>query len=284
MYPLNLPGPAFLALYCAVAFCAVVYVAFRVSAIDDRLAPARGGPLRDPYAIAFLRGGRFELVRVAAMALAHRGLLRATGTQLTTVPGQTLETAPPVEQAILQSCATGNSVSGLVADARVAVASDEYQRRLEERNLLAGPVVLAGRRGVVSGPAALLLIFALAKLVYAVSHGHGNVLFLVVLACAATIVLAMIGKRRRTSAGDAELSHLSGLFAALRRRRVAIEGDGLSEAMLLAAVYGVYEFDGSQAGPVHRMFAVARRPSDSSCGGSSCGGGGGCGGCGGCGG
>ena len=67
-------GPDFLALF--IGICVLVYFAVSVAVLTGE-APATGEPrIRDPYVIAYLRGDLQELVRVAALSLVLRGLLK----------------------------------------------------------------------------------------------------------------------------------------------------------------------------------------------------------------
>jgi uncharacterized protein (TIGR04222 family) len=85
---LTLRGPEFLALF--IAICVVVY--FLVSgaiAVGERRTPGDAPRIRDPYVIAYLRGGFEELVRVVTLSLVLRGLLQ--------LDAERLRTADPTE-------------------------------------------------------------------------------------------------------------------------------------------------------------------------------------------
>jgi uncharacterized protein (TIGR04222 family) len=85
--PFDLPGPSFLLFYaCLGVFVAIALRSFR-RRNEEGSAPRID--TSDPYLIAYLRGGKNEAARVAAVSLVDRGLLKEEGTgRLWTVRGQ----------------------------------------------------------------------------------------------------------------------------------------------------------------------------------------------------
>lgn len=89
----------------------------------------------------------------------------------------------------------------------------------------------------------------------------------------------------------AMLRELGGLFQALKRSPIKLPGSAITEATMLAAVFGVYVLPAGDRETWRKLFPhpLAQNASGSStgsgCGSSGCGGGGSCGGggCGGCG-
>jgi uncharacterized membrane protein YgcG len=129
-------------------------------------------------------------------------------------------------------------------------------------------------------------VIAMIKILVALSTGHSNVFFLVILAIAGTALLVRRALTRRTLAGNTALQNLRVLFGSLwRARRRGKKVEDPSEAALLAAVFGVYTVGAFDSIAWARMFP-SKANSDSCSGGGSCGsggcggGGGGCGGCG----
>jgi uncharacterized protein (TIGR04222 family) len=284
---LTMRGPQFLLLFAVLAVVVYVLVG-RIIAARERERQPSSQRLRDPYAIAYLRGSINELIKVAALSLTMRGLLRVGTTTLETVDRSDVErVGVPIERAVLKSCVNGANPDRIRAHPNVATAAEEYLRDLTDRGLLADAEIRGMRRGVVLLGILVLVGLAVAKIVVALSTGHSNIAFLVIGAVVATIVLLTRISRRRTQAGDAALSDLTSLFSALRGRPQPLPLNAVPEATLLAAVYGVYLLPDARAW--NRVFTRADTSSSnggSSCGsGSSCGGGGGCGGggCGGCG-
>src|ERR1700761_9057123 len=74
MNPLNIPGPLFLALYAALTV-ALSWMTFRKIAAREEESQTRLLKVREPYAIAYLRGGVDQLTQVVVLALIRRGLL-----------------------------------------------------------------------------------------------------------------------------------------------------------------------------------------------------------------
>src|SRR5262249_21439553 len=114
-----------------------------------------------------------------------------------------------------------------------------------------------------------------------------NVLFLILLAVASPFAVWLPVSLRRTRLGDRMLADLRQLFGTLHRRAATIRrGEMTSEAMLLAAVFGISALPtGSYIDLVQAYRRVDQANTSSGCGsggGDGCGGGGG-GGCGGCG-
>jgi uncharacterized protein (TIGR04222 family) len=133
--------------------------------------------------------------------------------------------------------------------------------------------------------AALLLGIALGKIVIAFGRGRHNVEFLIILAVIALGVVWFLVRRPRTHLGNRMLKDLQRLFKALRQRAATIRpGAMTSDAMLLAAVFGISALPAAGFADFLRVYKKAASSGGgcgSSCG-SGCGGGGG-GGCGGCG-
>jgi uncharacterized protein (TIGR04222 family) len=285
---LTMRGPPFLALFAVLAVAVYVLVGW-IIATRERERAIAGQRLRDPYAIAYLRGGLDELVKVAALALTLRELLRVGTATLQTVEGSDVARVNvPIEGAVLRCCLQGATPEVIRRHPRVVAAEAEYVQDLTQRGLLADADVRRTRRGIVWMGILALLGLAVAKIVVALSTGHTNIAFLVISAAIATVVLLSRIGRRRTQAGDASLRDLTTLFASLRSRPLPL--NAVPEATLLAAVYGIYRVPDAGALGWNKIFARRNTSSSelggSSCGsGSSCGGGGGCGGggCGGCG-
>jgi uncharacterized protein (TIGR04222 family) len=284
---LTMRGPQFLLFFTLIAICAYVALGFLVAARERERWPGNQR-VRDPYAIAFLRGGTSELVQVVALALLLRGLLKVELSYLKTVnPSDVERVAPPVEKAVLKACATPIKPTSIAANAGVSVAANGYERDLEAMQLLADGEVRRARTGPVLLVIALLCGLAVMKILVAIATGHTNVFFLVFVAFLASVWMLMRITKRRTSAGDAALKNLTSLFSSLRRRRRYFPTNTVTDATMLAAVFGIYLLPDVSRASWAKLFA---KPADSgssssnSCG-SSCGGGSGCGGggCGGCG-
>jgi uncharacterized protein (TIGR04222 family) len=282
----TLRGPEFLVLFGGIMIVVYLIVDAAIAAFEARLPSDTR--IRDPYSIAYLRGEARELLRVVAMSLVQRGLLGVAGKTFLTVDDAEIERVRiPVEQEILRLCRKPHSAPGLVTAAGFEAAADVYRRELVSRGLIASEEVKHKRWLYVLAGSACLLGIAVIKIVVALSTGHSNVFFLVILAVVAVWLLARRAVADRTLAGTATLRKLRTLFDSLwRARRRGKKFEDPSEAALLAAVFGVYSVPAFDSISWSAMFPNRTSNScggGSSCGSSGCGGGGGGGGCGGCG-
>jgi uncharacterized protein (TIGR04222 family) len=290
VFPFNLSGPQFLAFYAA---CAIV-VLLVTRAIRRRAED--GEPLKlafdDPCAIAFLRGGAAEAIRVAAFSLLDRGLLRLDQGKLHARSAAEIQFARrPIERALLTRFQVPGDAKDIAGDAALARHCSAYQAELEKRRMLPDEQQRAARSRMMWIAIGVLCLLALVRIAQAVAVGRGNIWFLVALAVLAAVLAAAGTRTRLTRLGDRTLADLRTLFGGLRRRRTQLTPGGASnEAALLAAVFGLAALPPAFA---EIRSALGPAPSgdggssggdsggSSGCGGGGDGGGGGCGGCGG---
>ena len=289
---LTMPGPQFLILF--VAICVAVYVCVTV-VIGMGETGARGERrIRDPYLIAYLRGATDESIRVATLALVLRGLLQVKTSEFRTAdPSEIDRAAVPIEKALLSTCREGASPAQILLNTGVRTAADHYHNRLVDAGLIPGEAAQTLRQRAVLIGIAVLVTVAAAKIMVALSTGHHNILFLIILAGVAAVLLFAKLNERLTRRGRAALRDLRTLFASMKSRSRTLPANAVPEVTLLAAVFGVYLPPGMAQGAWEKMFPLPNTgpssgydtsSSASSCGsGGGCGGGGGGGGCGGCG-
>lgn len=280
----TLRGPEFLALFVGLFIVVYVVVEALISSYELRLPTDTR--IRDPYAIAYLRGDSRELLRVAAMSLVLRRLLAVEGKTFLTVDSAEIERVQiPVEKEILRLCQKPYSAPGLVAAPGFTAAADAYRRDLVSRGLIADETVRHRRWMYIFAAMAFLVTIATIKIVVALATGHSNVFFLMILLIAAVALLARRALIHHTAAGSAALVNLRTLFQSLwRARRDGKKLEDPSEAALLAAVFGVYTLGAFDSIAWARLFPSKSNSCGGGCGSSGgCGGGGGGGGCGGCG-
>jgi uncharacterized protein (TIGR04222 family) len=284
---LTLKGPEFLFLFAGLVIVVYATVAAAISSHESRL-PSEPR-IRDPYAIAYLRGDTRELIRVVALSLSLRGLLKVgRSTFVTTDPAHIDRVQIPLEKEVLVQCRTFCTPPALAHAPSVQAIVDEYRSELIGRGLLADEDVKRARWLPVLAGSAILVGIALAKILVAIATGHSNIVFLLMLCVASVYFLARQITARRTLAGSTALSNLATLFASLKSRRNSLSADSAAEATLLGAVFGVYVMPDLDAIAWDKLFPKPKSSASSGCNagtGSGCGGGGGCGsgGCGGCG-
>jgi uncharacterized protein (TIGR04222 family) len=284
MNPFDLSGPSFLVFYICVAL--IVIIGLKLAIDEAEGGAPRALPLSDPYQIAWLRGGTREAARIAVLSLIDRGLLAVSGDNLVNRSSAQSSVRAPIERAILARCAqSGTLATAMLDDPAVERACTPYRSRLEHLQLTPDPAMRAYRYRWLAVAIAILLAVALSKIVIAFGRGRYNVQFLIILMALGLWAVCLIVRRPRTHLGNRMLKDLRRLFRALRQRAATIRpGAMTSDAMLLAAVFGISALPATGFADFLRVYKKAASSGGgcgSSCG-SGCGGGGG-GGCGGCG-
>jgi uncharacterized protein (TIGR04222 family) len=285
MNPFDLSGPSFLVFYICVALIVVIALKLVIDGAEGGAPPAL--PLSDPYQIAWLRGGTPEAARIAVLSLTDRGLLAVSGDNLVNSSHAQPVVREPIESAILARCRPfGTAATAVLGDPGVERACAPYRARLERLQLMPDAAMRAQRYRAFTIASAILFGIALAKIVIAFGRNRYNVGFLLILTAIALGLVWLLVRRRRTHLGNRMLKDLQRLFRALRQRAATIRAGAMtSDAMLLAAVFGISALPATGFADFLRVYKKAASSGGgcgSSCG-SGCGGGGG-GGCGGCGG
>lgn len=290
MNPFDLRGPQFLVFYVFLIAATLIVLGVLRRRRDLELSSGSGARLHDPYAIAYLRGGTGELLRVAVVSLVDRTLLSVGHDRLTRTPiGRDAQVRKRIEQELLDFCATPREPSELFEGKALEGAALEYDYELSQLGLVPDDAIEAARRRLFLGAAAVLLFFSLTKIVVAFLRGRMNVGFLILLTLGALWLAYKVAFPHQTSRGKQYLAELRNLFQSLRARVRHIRPGGSSADLALAvAVFGISVVPEWGFSWVPRLFPKAGSSSSGSCG-ASCGssgcGGGGCGGgCGGCGG
>jgi uncharacterized protein (TIGR04222 family) len=281
---LEMRGPTFLLLYGLVAImtCIAVWGSIRQRETRAGASPLR---IRDPYEIAYLRGGTQELVKVVTLALMRRGLIAPMGASLQATAADTAVAAADIERAVLATCRSATPAHLLAGYDNIRTAALRYHEALTDKHLMPDAVMLRARLTLAAVALASLGGFALAKIAHALYTGHSNIELLICLVVVSAVALFKIARHPRTADGDRALGHLDVLFGRVKRGPRPIRPDQLNEALLLAAVYGDYARPGAELSAWRRLFPDPKRNQNSDggsggCGSSGCGGGGGCGGCG----
>lgn len=291
MNPFDLHGPDFLVFY-AVFAGAVFLAAYLLRVIvEGGRAPKID---LDPYAIAYLRGGKTEAARVAIISLVDRGLLSASGLTLKRERHAKPDTVRhPIEKYLLEEFAGSRKASEIFDAGGLDEACSAYQSVLEKHALLPDSRVTTARGLLLIGTVLLLGGVAVVKIGVALSRGRTNIGFLVIEALLAIVLACGVCTPRITARGCTMLQDLRALYAGLISRTAAIQPGGATiEAMMLAAIFGIMALPAAGFGYARTLFPKAAKKGSggsgcgascgsscgSSCGGGSCGGG--CGGCG----
>jgi uncharacterized protein (TIGR04222 family) len=286
MNPFDLSGPSFLVFYVGLGLIVIIASKLVIDEAEGGAPPTL--PLSDPYQIAWLRGGTPEAARIAVLSLTDRGLLAVSGDNLVNSSHAQPVVREPIESAILTRCRPfGTAATAVLDDPGVERACALYRARLERLQLMPDAAMRARRYRWFALAAALLLGVALGKIAIAFGRGRYNVGFLIILTAIGLGVVWFLVRHPRTHLGNRMLKDLQRLFRALRQRAATLRAGAMtSDAMLLAAVFGISALPAAGFVDFLRVYKKAAS-SDGGCGsscGSGCGGGGGGGGCGGCGG
>ena len=308
MNPFDLRGPEFLLFY--ICFASVVLLVLLLSRNFGGVASSAKAPMDDPYFVAFLRGGESECVRVATLALMDRGLLSIQGSgsapssllsesRLVASDPQAISAVRRhIEKEILEAFQTASRISSTLEALHYCSACQDYGARLEQLGLIHTQRAREAFRYRIWVAVALLSGVALLKILIAISRGHSNFTFLILLAFLASYLATRVVSPFRTPSGERFLESFRSLFDSLRRRASMLRPGGASTDLVwLASIFGLSAVPGlafphasaliirpvPAAGSESSGFFSNTNSSGtfSSCGGgcgSGCGGG--CGGCG----
>jgi uncharacterized protein (TIGR04222 family) len=301
MNPLDLPGPAFLALYMILLVCAlVVALLFRRWLV----ATGEGQPLTavwlDPYEAAFLSGGGNAVIDTAIAMLVQRRVLKAaSATRSLVACGPLARDAHPVEQAVYTAARSSRPVQEVRAAAMWSV--EQVAERLKKIGLVLSDGRWRAARWIPTLIVAAVLLLGLVKIYIGMSR-HRPVSLLVTLSMFTAVITLVffLARPRATPLGEQLLSQL-------KLNNAALQTTARSQPQMLTpgdmayaiGLFGIGSLPFADAAWTELRQTLSPPPSatsgsssscsssssgsscsSSSCG-SSCGGGGGCGGCGG---
>jgi uncharacterized protein (TIGR04222 family) len=310
-------GPHFLVFYgTMIAFTlAICWWWVRQSDTSDHLPPLELPRQVDPYAVAYLRGGKNEVIRLAIFDLLQNGYLEIVDANLEaidekgqgdsgqkkwirqTANGRVHGELAPVVHTVwkwFRAMRKPEEVFSGDLPAKIEAHCEEYQRWMETESLTPTEGRTASLQARWMG---VLLIAGLGgyKLAVALSQGRHNVLFLVFMGVVGLVLLFVACKPRRLSRrGKLYLERLQSTFEGLKRQAsTTVMGGAKPDLLLATGVFGIAMLASTPYGFFGDVFKQGARSSGGcggGCGGAGCGGGGcgggGCGGggCGGCGG
>ena len=296
MNPFDLRGPAFLGLYIALSIVGLIllYLAQRAVILGEqrRVSADARKHLRDPYLVAYLRGGVREVLHTLVFALNQRKLVSSAGENLVAMGSREASNKLPhsLESQLMSRLHKAQPMKDLIDDASLKASIERYAEPLRESGLVADDEEYARRKPAFLVVAGALAAFSAIKILVALQRGHSNIIFLLILTLIAVSACHAIFRLPKTNAGRRALNDQQTLFGRLKTRvgRMAAQG-ATNEAVLVAATFGLDSLPKEEY-PFAAMLFHKSKKGSSSCSsgcGSSCGGGGGggCGGgCGGCGG
>jgi uncharacterized protein (TIGR04222 family) len=287
MFPFDLPGPEFLLFYAA--FFVVVLVLLYLYRQDKESDPPPPVAPNDPYLMACLRGGPKEVICAATVGLIDRGFLTIAERKVGQSPSANAELlSHPIEKEIWAFFEDPADLFAVNIRPAVLEVAAEYEAELRRLKLIPDEQIQGTRRTAAWFAAGLLLAVGALKLTVALSSGHTNVAFLIVMMVVAPYVVMKTGFPYRTATGNKYLANMRALFSGLHDQVKSIQpGTGTREVLWALSIFGVSALPAS-AFPAVQYFTQARGGmggggdgGGGGCGGGGGGGGGGCGGCGG---
>lgn len=297
----NLRGPEFLVFFTTVSVITIIIVWYMRRWIEggevgeeESLAK---NIAKDPYQIAYLHGGRLEVIRVAVVSLLERGLMNADGDKLQTQDSNAaVKVRRPLDKAIVTKFAEAQRGQDVCTDSVIQMEADVIGAPLKEMKLIPDAGTYMTRLFILLVAIGFLEFIAGMKIYIALQRGHTNIIFLIILAVIAPIILCIVLLRFRTVLGDKCYAYLHNFFNSLNNRRNSFDLQRTtSELTFLAAVFGISALPSSFGGMIKSLkihppgqSGVLSGGCGSACGaggggGGGCGGGGCGGGCGGCG-
>ena len=178
--PFDLPGPSFLVLYIILGIGVNLLIRSLILQ-KEKNSPASLRACTDPYKLAYLRAGACETLRVVLFSLIDRGLIKASDTAVTAEPQAQEIVKRPVEQAVVGFFATPQQIREIFDYPAALGAAEEYCRELTDEGLMADRSVLNSRRSLSFAALILLLGISVIKIIVALSLGHQNIFFLIIL-------------------------------------------------------------------------------------------------------
>ena len=291
MIPFTLPGPAFLAFYTVFAIVVLVVCTIRTRSYYGRGSEVSVSTLTaDPYAIAYLRKGQDETIKVALFNLADRGILDVDDGSVSLKRKNASEALRrDLDRVLVSQGRESGKAAKLMSDAKVVAACHAYKKDLQSRGLLPDDREQGARLRMFFIAAALLVGVAAIKVLIALAQGRSNVGGLIFLTIVALIAALFACSSHRTVKGKRALESVQALLKRAKGNASRLRPGGASnEALLLASAFGLAVLPAAAFPVIEQMFPKPQSSGDSGSSGdggsscsSSCGGGGGCGGCGG---
>jgi uncharacterized protein (TIGR04222 family) len=295
----DLSGPEFLVVYAIFAIGVIV-------AARARTVPAAAGTIadpgpvtvdRDPYEVAYLRGGANELLRFTVFDLVSRGFLMVPEpAKPKDPPTQVVQTGQgdPLslngfQREVVAFYGVPHTTAELFASnlpaAAETFAAASFKPRLEAERFFAPPGAIASATLVRGWALLALLSLSGYRFFTAIVKHHNNVLFLTIETVLAVVALLLLTRVSRLSLRGR--SYLQRLTTALKSTAAPLAA-GAGMLPILVAATGLEALADTQYASMNRLFPRRSSRASGSCsggcgggGGDSSGGGDGGGGCGG---
>lgn len=234
----DLPGPEFLFVYVILlvlwSYGFVVYRRWRESTPIISYKKEV-----NPYAIAHLRGGVREALKIALATLIDREIIKMTEDhKYISDPARAGEVTDRTEKDVYHYFETARPIRDLRDSTLSRRLSARFDSELREMGALPGAGDRRGRAVAVLLSIAILEIVLIIKFCLALSRNRTNVAGLVILAIVVPIVFLILNGKKKTARGERFLGDLKNLFHDPQARSRAKHATDPTEAILLAAAVG----------------------------------------------
>ena len=212
------------------------------------------------------------MARVAILSLLDRGLLVSEDDKLHGKEGAERLVRRPLERAICDVFSTPRKANAIYGDPKFVEACDGLRHELEELRLLPDQTVRGNLRMLKLVCLGSLIGVAGTKIYVAISRGHFNILFLVLLTILSVWLVNRQIRSRRTELGDRAIEVVKNDFGYLRADPSRVH-HGTTDYVMLIAVFGIAALAADDLAFASALFPRAMAASSASggdWGGSSC--------------
>lgn len=155
--------------------------------------------LSDPYSIAFLRGGKNEMLRIATISLIDRRILKVAGSNVSTVAINAANgVRSPLEQQVLVYFAAPKTAPSIFSTRTFDAIAGQYERDLAQIGALPDASIKSARMGRLALALLLLWSIAFVKIAVAMARGRSNIQFLIILAVVFAVLAYKAANPRTT--------------------------------------------------------------------------------------
>lgn len=287
----NMPGPWFLGLYASLGLSLAIALRFWVRSFDQSQwkAPLEIPKQIDPYEIAYLRGGSWEVVRVAIVELFERKLLERESTNesrswFRPISNRWVASASyddhmplkPIHRSLLEHFRIPKDPTSVFeCDFKDVLqsSSESWDRWFEQQDLVNSPETLEKTQNAFLVALTLMVSLGVYKFVAAVLSEHFNLVFLCISAAVSSVVLYRCSQLGRlTYRGKRYLQDLQTIHHGLSNvRTFEIKNDdqrtseslgGNPLALASVALFGVAALQGSSLNTIFENYRRSQKASN----------------------
>ncbi|CAK0769394.1 putative TIGR04222 domain-containing membrane protein [Azospirillaceae bacterium] len=277
-FPFFLKGPEFLIFFIALSIAVLLrqyFVHRRGENAAIRYFPPVGLVAKDPYRIAYLRGGVGEAVRISIFSLWDRGLLAQEDKEAAYCPQAKLiaveqasvsDLKHSLERETLKYFAIPKSPQKAIKDAVFVEACSQLRERLVEDGLLMSRAQEKDARVVMWETIIVLWTVSGLRLWQAFAHGRAKVEFLILLTLVATFIAcrlrANVGSRRKKEYLESVETLFYDARQRMRRGELQPGGGTTDEITAIIAIFGLTMLPATLF-PLVEMFSEPSHPGTS---------------------